>query len=136
MKPNHLKPWSAYGKNHKGQVLVTLLMFVLVAMTVITAVITAVIANTRSTSTIQQGANIYYVTEAGVENALMRLLRDPNYTGETMQVDGSTAVITVTGTSSKIITVQGRQNNLVRKIQVNVSYTNNQMVISNWQEIP
>ena len=136
MKLDLLRRWSVCGKNHKGQVLVTLLMFVLVAMTVITAVITTVIANTRSTSTIQQGTNIYYAAEAGVENALVRLLRDPNYTGETMQVDGSTAVITVTGTTTKIIMVEGQQNNLVRKIQVTVSYTDNQMTITNWQEIP
>ena len=53
-----------------------------------------------------------------------------------MQVDGSTAVITVTGTTTKIIMVEGQQNNLVRKIQVTVSYTDNQMTITNWQEIP
>ena len=136
MKPNHLKPWSVYGKNHKGQVLVTLLMFILVAMTVITSVIVTVIANTRSTSTIQNGTNVYYTAEAGVENALVRLLRDPNYTGETMQIDGSVAIITVTGTTTKIITVEGQQNNLVRKIQVTVSYTDNQMTVTNWKEIP
>lgn len=136
MKPNHMKPSSVYGKNHKGQVLVTLLMFVLVAMTVITSVITTVIANTRSTSTAQQGTSTYYVAEAGIENALMELLRDPNYTGETLQIDGNTAVISVTGTTAKIITSTGTVNNLTRKIQVNVSYTNNQMTITNWQEIP
>lgn len=136
MKPNHMKPWSVYEKNHKGQVLVTLLMFVLVAMTVITSVILIVIANTRSTSTVQQGTSVYYVAEAGVENALMQLLRNPDYTGETLQVDGSTAVITVSGSTAKIITVAGQQDNLIRKIQVNVSYNNNQMTITNWKEIP
>lgn len=136
MKPNHMKPWSVYEKNHKGQVLVTLLMFVLVAMTVITSVILIVIANTRSTSTVQQGTSVYYVAEAGVENALMQLLRNPDYTGETLQVDGSTAVITVSGLTAKIITVAGQQDNLIRKIQVNVSYNNNQLTITSWKEIP
>lgn len=136
MKPNLSKPWLVCGKNHKGEVLVTLLMFVLVAMTVITSVITTVMSNTRSTSTIQQGTSTYYIAEAGVENALMQLLRNPDYTGETLEVDGGTAVVTVTGTTEKIITSQGQLNNLVKKIQVNVSYTDNQMSVTNWQEIP
>jgi len=105
-------------------------------MTVISSVITTVISNTRATSTEQQGTNTYYVAEAGIENALMKLLRDPNYTGETLQIDGNNAVITVTGTTTKTILSTGTINNLTRKIQVTVSYTNNQMTITNWQEIP
>lgn len=136
MKPNLLRQQSECGKFHKGQVLVTLLVFVLVAMTVITSIITTVIANTRSASTIQNGTSVYYVAEAGAENALIQLLRNPDYTGETMPVDGGIAEITVTGTTSKVITVVGQRNNLTRKIQVTVSYTDNQIVINSWQEIP
>ncbi|MEK7633707.1 MAG: pilus assembly PilX N-terminal domain-containing protein [Patescibacteria group bacterium] len=129
-----MKPWLDYEKNHKGQVLVTLLMFVLVAMTVITSAVIIVIANTRAASEVQQGIDAYYVAEAGAENALMRLLRDPNYTGETLPSIGEgTAVITVTGST---IVSQGQVNNLTRKIQVNISYNNNQMTVTNWQEIP
>lgn len=129
-----MKPWSVYEKNHKGQVLVTLLMFVLVAMTVISSAVTIVIANTRAVSEVQQGIDAYYVAEAGAENALMRLLRDPSYTGETLpSIGDGTAVITVTGST---IISQGQVNNLTRKIQVNISYNNNQMVVTSWQEIP
>lgn len=128
-----MKPSSAYGKNYKGQALVSLLMFILVAMTVITATITTVISNTRSASEGQQSVDAYYVAEAGAENALMRLLRDPSYTGETLPVGNNTAIITVSGST---ITSVGQVNNLARTIQVTTSYNNNQMIVTSWREIP
>lgn len=128
-----MKQSSAYGKNHKGQALVSLMMFVLVAMTVITSTITSVISNTRASSEGQQAVDAYYVAEAGAENALMRILRDPSYTGETLPVGNNTALITVSGST---ITSTGQVNNLTRKIQVVTSYNNNQMIVTSWQEIP
>ena len=125
-----MKQSSDCGKNHNGQALVSLLMFVLVAMTVIISTITTVISNTRSASTGQQAVEAYYVAEAGVENALLRLLRYPNYSGETLSVGSSNAVITIVGsTVTSIATV----NNLTRKIQVITSYNNNQFIIS-WKK--
>ena len=128
-----MKRSSAYGKSHKGQALVSLLMFVLVAMTVITSTIITVISNTRAASEGQQAVDVYYVAEAGIENALMRFLRDPNYTGETLPVGNNTATVTVSGST---ITSAGHVNNLTKTIQVVTSYTNNQMTVTSWKEIP
>lgn len=111
----------------------TLLMFVLVAMTVITSTITTVISSTRAASVEQQGIDAYYVAEAGAENALMRLLRDPSYNGETLPVGNNSAIVTISGPT---ITSIGQVNNLTRKIQVVTSYNDNQMTITNWKEIP
>lgn len=108
-------------------------MFVLVAMTVITSTITTVISNTRAASVEQQGVDAYYVAEAGIENALMRFLRDPGYTGETLLVGNNSATVTVSGST---ITSVGQVNNLVRTIQVITSYNNNQLIVSSWKEIP
>lgn len=128
-----MKQSSDCGKNHKGQALVSLLMFVVVAMTVIVSSIMTVISNTRAASIGQQAVDVYYVAEAGVENALLRLLRDPNYSGETLAVGNGNTVITVVGsTITSIATV----NNLTRKIEVQFSYTNNQMTVTSWKEIP
>ena len=133
MRANYMKQSSAYEKNHKGQTLVTLLMFVMVAMTVITSTIIAVISNTRAASEGQQAVDAYYVAEAGAENALMRILRDPGYTGETLPVGNNSAEVTISGST---ITSVGHVNNLTRTIQVITSYNNNQMVITSWKEIP
>lgn len=108
-------------------------MFILVAMTVITTTITTVISNTRSASVGEQAVDAYYVAEAGAENALIRLLRDPNYVGETLSVGVNSAVVTVAG---GVITSVGTASNLTKKIQVDVSYNDNQMVVTSWKEIP
>ena len=81
----------------------------------------------------EQSVDAYYVAESGAENALMRLLRDPNYSGETMAVGVNNAIVTVVGNR---ITSNGHVNNLTKKIQVDVSYNDNQMVITSWKEIP
>lgn len=128
-----MKQSLVYGKSYKGQALISLLMFVLVAVTVITSTITTVISNTKAASEGQQAVDAYYVAEAGAENALMRLLRDPSYTGETLPVGNNNATVTVSGST---ITSIGQVNNLTRKIQVITSYNNNQMIVTSWKEIP
>ena len=133
MKANHMKQSSGLEKNRNGQALVSLLMFIVVALTVITSTITTVISNTASASIEQQSIDAYYTAESGAENALMRLLRDPTYTGETLPVGNNSATVTVSGST---IVSTGRANNLTRKIQVEVSYTNNQMTVISWKEIP
>lgn len=120
-------------KNRKGQALVSLLMFIVIALTVITSTITTVISNTRAASIEEQAVDVYYVAEAGIENALIRLLRDPNYSGETLGVGNNSAAITIVGST---ITSTGYVNNLTKKIQVEVSYNDNQMIIISWNEIP
>lgn len=127
-----MKQLSVSAKNKRGQTLVTLLMFVLVAMTVVTSIITIVIGNNLATTESQQGDLVYYVAESGAENALLRLVRDPTYTGETLNVSSGTATITVSGST---ITSVGTIGNLSRKIQVLTSYNNNQLVVTSWKEI-
>src|SRR5258708_4889168 len=114
----------------------TLLFFVTIAITVTTAAIIAMYSNAQSATKVQQGAIAYYVAEGGIENALIRLLRDPTYTGETLPVGTSTAVITVTGSSSSYtITSKGTVGNFLRTIQVTAGYnSSNILTISSWQE--
>ena len=64
-----------------GQTLVTLLVFVVIA-TSITAAATAIMINTsQAASQVEKSFITTGVAESGIENALLRLLRDPNYTG-------------------------------------------------------
>ncbi len=123
-------------RQNTGQTLMTLLFFVTIAITVTTAAIIAMYSNAQSATKVQQGAIAYYVAEGGIENALIRLLRDPTYTGETLPVGTGTAVITVTGSSSSYtITSKGTVGNFLRTIQVTAGYnSSNILTISSWQE--
>lgn len=118
--------------NQKGHALITLLFFMVISLTIVTGVAIVVLNNASSTSSSEQGTIAYYAAETGAENALLRLVRDPSYTGETLDVDGGSVVITVNnGTIISTATVARS----VRKIQVVTSTANNQVSVTSWKEI-
>src|SRR3989338_5759201 len=118
-----------------GQALITLLFFVLISLTITTGAIIIIIANSLSVSKFQEGTLVYYAAESGVENALLRLLRDPNYTGETLTIGSETAVITVSGNNPKTVVSVGQNGNFKRTVQVQMNYSNGYYTFSNWKEI-
>jgi len=119
----------------KGQALVTLLFFILISLTITTGAIIIIITNSMSASKVQEGTLAYYVAESGVENALLRLLRDPNYTGETLAIESGTAVITVSGNNPKTVLSIGQNGNFKRKVQAQINYNNGYYTFSNWKEL-
>lgn len=121
--------------SERGQALVTLLIFMVVALIVTSAAIIIIFLNSLSSSKVIVGELAYYTAESGIENAILRLLRNPSYAGETLAVDQGTATITVTGTEPKTITSIGKLGNFTRTLQVQVGYTNNVLTISSWGEI-
>jgi len=118
-------------ENQKGQSLITILFFMLISITIITAISSIILNSTSSGSSIEQGSVAYYSAESGVQNAILRLLRDPNYTGETMSINDGTVTIVVSG---GLITSTAHVANSIRKIQVQTGYTNNVLTISSWKE--
>ncbi|MBI4033249.1 MAG: hypothetical protein HY377_01935 [Candidatus Blackburnbacteria bacterium] len=121
----------------KGQALITLLVFVAVAMIITAGAVTVTIINSQGISKFAQGEEALFIAETGADNAILRILRDPNntYLSETLSVSDGTATITVSGTTSKTIISEGRSGNFKRKIQVDGSLTGNVFTISAWREI-
>lgn len=121
--------------NESGQALVTLLVFMVMATTIITGAVAVTIINTQSSGKLVDGAEALKVAEAGADNAVMRLVRDPGYTGEVLTVGGGTATITVTGGATKTVLVDGEVGDLHRKVQVLVDSSGNTMTVSSWSEV-
>lgn len=119
-------------KNSGGQALVTLLFFVIIGVTIISAEAIVLYTNILAASTVEQGVDAYYIAESGIEEGLLRLIRDPSYTGGTLLVGTGSVVIEVNG---GIITATGTSNNAVRKIQVKTTSTNGALSIDSWEEI-
>lgn len=134
-----------------GQTMVMLIIFVIVSITITVASTAILITNSLTATKFQEGLITYHIAESGIENAMMRLLRDPNYTG-TGYCSGSGCtpepVLTVgTGTVNTTVTASGAcqpsltitstatSGNFVRKIQACVSYVNNILIVSSWREI-
>ena len=121
-------------KIQNGQALVTLLFFMIVSITITTAAVMIVVTNSIGASKIQQGEIGFSVAESGMENALIRLLRNPSYSGETLDVGNGEAIITVSGTSPIIITSEGFEGNFKRTIEVQAQYVNSILTVTSWKE--
>lgn len=119
----------------KGQALVTLLVFMVVSIIITTAAIEIIFVNSLSTSKLEQGINTYYLAESGIENGILRLLRNPNYTGETLALEDGTIVVEVLGVDPIVITSTATANNTLRKIQAEMVYNNGVLTLSSWKEI-
>lgn len=129
--------------NHYGQALVSLLFFMIIAISISTAAVTLVLNNSIATSKVASGMTAYAVAESGVEEALLRLLRDPNYGNggvvQNIPVGTNNAAVTVnTAGSLKTITSIGTAGRFSRTLQVVTSYNSItlQLVINSWQETP
>jgi hypothetical protein len=117
-----------------GYASVTLMVFVVIALTITAAATTIILINARAANRTQQGMVAYDVAEGGIENGILRFLRDPvNYTGETIDIGSDNAVISVSA-DKRFITAVGISGNYIRKIQAQVDYTNSLRVTS-WKEI-
>lgn len=121
--------------NQKGNALITLLIFVAVGITVTTGAIVVSIINTQGLSKISQSEVALEIAESGAENAILRLLRDYTYTGESLNIGTGTATITVNGTSDITIVSEGAYNDFKRKIQVDATLLNDQLTVDDWKEI-
>jgi hypothetical protein len=119
-----------------GQTLVALLAFMATAMIITTGATAVVISNTQSASKYSQGEEALQVAESGADNALMHLVRNPSYTGETLTVGSGSATITVSGSSPYTITSIGQVGEFVRTVQVTATRTNNILTVTAWSEVP
>lgn len=122
--------------NNKGQTLIMLLVFMVVAIIITTSATIVLIVNSQSTTKLEQGMMAYISAESAIENALLRLLRNPSYNGETLNIADTTTIATVSGTNPIIITSTGYSFNAFRKIEAQASYVNNILTVSSWKEIP
>lgn len=123
-------------RNEKGQTLVALLAFMAMAIALTTSATIVTLTNTQAGSAYEQSQKALSYAEAGIDNALIRLLRNPNYSGETLTVGSGTATISISGSGNITITSVGVQNNFQRTIQATVTYTNNTFTLDSWSEIP
>ena len=123
-------------KFQKGQALVTLLFFVIISLTITSAAIIIIMVNSISAGKLEEGTVAYYAAESGIENALIRLLRDADYTGETLTIGDVTVTVTATGSANtKTITSIGQAGKFKRTVQAEMNYNSGYYSFSNWKEL-
>ena len=119
----------------RGQALVILLVFVGITAVVTSAGAMGMIAGAQAGSKFELGTESYFAAEAGAENGLLQILRNPAYAGETLNLSNGTAVVTVSGTDPKTLESVGTVNGLTRKIRVMGNYVNGVLTVTSWNEV-
>lgn len=120
--------------NQKGQTLIALLFFVLVGIIVTVASSLIIGINALAAAKLSQGEAARQLAETGAENAMISLLRDPTYSGETFAIGSDTIDVVVTGSTTKTIVSTGTTGNFVRKVEVVADY-NGVLIPLSWKEI-
>jgi hypothetical protein len=120
---------------NSGFASVALIIFTVIATTIITAASYALINSSSANTQAEQSTIAMNIAESGIENGLVRFSRDIGYTGETLLFSGGRAIIT----KPDDFTLQSRgiYGDFVRTIQVKITdYVNtNNLTINSWQEV-
>lgn len=133
----YLSPFPSHLSLQSGQALVTLLFFTVIGITVVAGSVMVIFANSLSGMRFQQGSVAYEIAQSGMENGLLRLLRDPGYTGETLSVGSGSASIAVvpSGVDGYTVTSVGTLGNFTRRIESTVTYSDNEFEVTSRKEI-
>lgn len=121
-------------KQSSGQALVVLLFYMIIAMTLTTTAVAVIVSNSLAVTQEEVGNQALVIAEAGAENALLKLIRNTNYTGEILTIASGSATVTVSGDSTKTITSTGNVEGVARVIQVTAGINNGVMTVTSWQE--
>lgn len=130
----NIKNRLSVGKGERGQALITLLFFAIVGITITSAAVVMILVNSLSGTKQQQGEIAYDIAQSGAENGLLRLIRDPTYTGETLPIGNGSATITVTGSGTAIspyvILSKGSVGSFMREEQITATYQNDLLTVT------
>ncbi len=118
----------------RGQALVILLFFMIITITITSAASIVLLTGITASGSFEQGNDALAVSESGIEDALLRSLRNPSYIGETLQIGLDKAVVSVAGGSSLTATSTATVGNFVRKISVQATKGKTASV-SSWREV-
>ncbi len=122
-------------KQLKGQATTSILMVMFLGLAVITASVSLIDINMTTTASLVEADSALIVAESGAEEALIRLLRDPNYSGETLNLTNGVASINVGSANPIIVESTGVVGNHMRKVEVSVSFVSGTMIVNSWKEI-
>jgi hypothetical protein len=123
-----------YMQKKHGQALVVLLFYMVIAITITTTAVALSISNSMTTMQEEEGNHVLEVAESGAENAILRLLRNVNFTNETISAGDGIAAATVSGITTKTVISKGTIGTMSRIVQVTLTFHNGIMSIASWKQ--
>jgi hypothetical protein len=131
-KQKYMKQQQDFG--NRGYAMVVLLVFVIMAVVLISAAVNIMLVVTQSASQGELSQNSLSLAEMGVEEALIRIVRDPSYTGGIITVGSDQIDVGVIGEggSTKTITSSASISAVSRSVVVNADIGVSSLSIPSW----
>jgi len=121
-------------KSNSGQALTTLLIIMFVGLAVISAAVGLANINLTSTSGLLEANDALVIAENGAEDTLLKILRNPSYSGGTLPSGDGFASISIASTNPFVFVSRGDVGQHQRSIQVTINTNNGIMTVSSWKE--
>lgn len=124
-------------RKDSGQILTSVLVFMAFGLSVIALSATLTIVNIQNTAKFAQSEQASNYAEAGAEEGILRLIRDPAYSGGNLSLSAdSVIVISVSGVgATRTVTSTATYNGFTKKVQAEVSLANNKVSLVSWKQI-
>jgi hypothetical protein len=124
-------------KTKSGQIAIMLLLVLIILTTITTAVVAIAFSTSRDTTAYTLGEQALSVADSGAENAILNILRNSSYTGDTnLPVgDGTVSIVVTTNGTNKTVVSTGTVGTMVRKIELQLTLAGGKLTVVNRQEI-
>lgn len=122
--------------HRSGYIGILLAIIVLVLSIVTTAAVAISISSLKDTTMLARGQEVYALAETGIDNAVLRLLRNPSYTGESnLSIEDGSVTIVVTGTNPYTIESTAILSGSTRRIRATLGTVAGVLTLTSWEEI-
>lgn len=121
--------------SRSGQALTTLIIVMFIGLSVMAATIAVVDTNSLLVSQMYESETALITAESGLEDAIIKLLRNPAYAGGTLTLPDGIATITLAPGPPIVVTARGVVGSHIRTIQARIVFQNGIMTVTSWKEI-
>ena len=114
----------------KGNILITVLVFVSLGLIVAVSAVSVGVVNTYGVSSVEFADESLSLANFGVEYASLKILRNSTYAGETISFTNGSVVIVVSGTMpDRTITSTAMVSDFVREVTASGTFSSNKLTI-------
>lgn len=122
-------------KWREGQAAVMVLAISLLLIFMVTTMVAVVFSLLSDTTMLSKGEKALFIAETAAEDSILRLLRNPDYAGDTnIMIGGGSADVVVTGVGSKTLEVTAFYGETRRNLAVEVAIVNGELSVVSWGE--
>lgn len=122
-------------RKNRGQALLPVLIIMVIVLTLGVGTLYLNVGGLLLGSYSQEGEKVLMATEGALENGLLKILRNPFYSGESLQVEGTPCTISVSSPTPTVMTAECNSGRAIRRLQAEVSFVDGEMFVDNLKEV-